>query len=215
MSTFEKEAIGNDFFYYQRGLVKTDKIWTRPSYKKIKNLFERIKSETDILDRYKLYLIGGILFSFENTWDVDLCMTGNFNNYEMLEKDMNIIYEISLNEVQMLIDIQWMETPPPKVSFSELTSLNFESFKIKFLKTTYIVKTVGNEKSIIDLRNREDIKKVTEFLVEGIHNEYPKSKKKFLNRIFEYPDKTLITFVDVHDFLDNDYSFFIKNTNRF
>jgi len=215
MSTFDKEIIGNEFFYYQRGKVKTNKIWTRPSYEKIKILFERIKSETDILDRYNLYLIGGVLFSFEGTWDVDLCITGNVDDYETLEKDMNIIYEISLNEIQMLIDIQWMEIPPPKVSFSELTSPNFKNYEIKFLKTTYIVKKIGKEKSVIDLRNRGDIKKLTEFLVEGSHNEYPKSKKKFLDRIFAYPNFTLVTFMDVNDFLDNDYSFFIKNTNRF
>jgi hypothetical protein len=53
MSTFEKEVIGNDFFYYQRGLVKTNKIWTRPSYEKIKTLFEKIKSEYDKYEKEK------------------------------------------------------------------------------------------------------------------------------------------------------------------
>lgn len=214
MDTFENTVKKSDFFYYRRGNVHTNKIWTRPSYFKIKNFLEKITKETDILSDYKVYLMGGVLFSFVDTWDVDICITGEIKDYVKLEKYMDMVYDISLNEYQMLVDVQWLEKPLPEVSYQEIISSSFKGYNLKFLKTTYIVKQIGEYKSSFDLRSRNDIKTITEFLVEGIHDEYPKTKQKLVDRILNSPNKVLKSYIDIIDVLNNDETYFLNNTNR-
>jgi hypothetical protein len=215
MNSFEVTVKKDDYFYYQRGSVKTNKIWTRPSYNKIRDLFGRIKSQSDIFDKYKVYLIGGVLFSFENTWDVDLCLTGRVENFFELEESMNLMYDIALNDIQLLIDVQWMIKPPPIITYDELVSQKYGDYNLKYLKTTYILKKTKNIESLIDLRNCENVNKKTEFLVEGFHNNYPTLEPKTLNRIINNPTKILKTYMDVDEFLNTDETYFYNNTNRF
>ena len=76
MSTFKKTAENNQYFFYQRGQVKTNNIWNRPSYNVLKEFLIEIKNTTNILEEYELYLMGGVLYDFNQTWDVDFCITG-------------------------------------------------------------------------------------------------------------------------------------------
>lgn len=214
MDTFESTTKKNNFFYYRRGNVHTNKIWTRPSYFKIRKFLEKITEETDILSDYEVYLMGGVLFSFVDTWDVDICIVGEIKDYLKLEKYMDTMYDISLNEFQMLIDVQWLEAPLPEVSYQELISPLFKNYNLKFVKTTYIIKQIGENKSFFDLRNREDINVMTEFLVQGIHDEYPKTKQKLVDRILKSPNKKLKSYMNIIDFLNNDENYFLNNTNR-
>jgi len=215
MNSFELTVENNEYFFYRRGNIKTNKIWTRPTYEKIRKLLEIVKSDSKILDDYKMYLIGGVLFSFENTWDVDLCLTGKIKSFNELERDMNFMYEIALNELQLLIDIQWMNDLPPIITYDQLNTNNFLECNLKYLKTTYIIKKTKNIESMIDLRNCENIKKRTEFLVEGYHENYPTSEPKIVNKIFHFSNKILKTGFSVEEFLDTNKIHFYKNTNRF
>jgi hypothetical protein len=61
MNTFEKTAENNQYFFYQRGQVKTNNIWNRPSYNVIKEFLIELKNKTNILEEYELYLMGGVL----------------------------------------------------------------------------------------------------------------------------------------------------------
>lgn len=215
METFNKTANSEDYFFYQRGNVTTNKIWGRPTYAKLRSFLEDIISTTDILDHYQLYLMGGILYSYWGTWDVDICLTGEIRDYRRLEMYMDLMYDISLNQYEMLIDAQWLEIPLPQVSFQELISPNFKNYTLEYVKTTYIIKQIGEEKSFFDLRNRNDVKVLTEFLVKGKHGEYPITKQKLVDRILGYPDKLLRSNMNVVEFLDNNEDYFLKNTNRF
>ena len=118
MTTFNKTANLHQYFHYQRGSVHTGTAWNRPSYKSIKDFFTVISQETDILSKYDVYLMGGILYDFKETWDVDLCLTGNISSYEDLEKDMNLMYDLALNHFRLLLDIQWYEKPLPVVTYT-------------------------------------------------------------------------------------------------
>ena len=213
MNIFEKTAKKGDYFFYRRGNVITTKVWGRPSYDKLKKFFSHIKNETDILDHYKLYLIGGVLFSFDKTWDVDICMTGYVQNYEMLEKYMDLMYDLSLNQFNMLIDIQWLENPLPIVTYEDLLSPTFKKYNLTYIKTTHIIKQVGRDKSFFDVRNKENIETLTGFLVKGVHSDYP-GKKNVLDKILNYPDKIIRSHMNVEEFLNNDEEYFLKNTNR-
>jgi len=214
MSTFKKTAENNQYFFYQRGQVKTNNIWNRPSYNVIKEFLIEIKNTTNILEEYELYLMGGVLYDFNQTWDVDFCITGQIKNQDVLESYMNIMYDLSLNKYNFLIDIQWLEQPLPQVSYEEITSPNFNHYKLKYVKTSYIIKQIGEEKSISDLREKEGINKLTEFLVEGTHDEYPGRKEKIINRILNNPDKLLKSVFNVKTFLETDEEYFLTNTNR-
>lgn len=215
MNAFDMTAIKGQDFFYRRGKVYTTKVWGRPSYDLLKSFLKKIKSETTILTDYNVYVMGGVLYSFEDTWDVDFCITGNISDHNKLESQMNEMYDLALNEFKILIDIQWLEIPLPEISYEELKSPNFQGYRLKFIKTTPIIKKVGDTESIWDLRTKDGVIKITENLVEGFHDNYPGTKEKVLNRIKNSPNRTLKSVMNVWDILNNDEEFFNKNTNRF
>lgn len=216
MGVFEKTAKRGDYFYYQVGSVTTKKVWGKPSYEKIKNFLTAIKNETTIMSEFELYLIGGVLFDINKTWDVDICMIGEVKDPNVLESYMNTMYDIALNRFQLLIDIQWDTTKPKIVSYQELLSGSLVLNKIKFYKIGYIKKQINGEVTVNDYRKIDGITKVTDYLVQGFYDEYPGSKnnEKLLNRILSNPNKVIKSFFSVNDFLENNEEFFIKNTNQ-
>jgi hypothetical protein len=214
MTTFNKTANLHQYFHYQRGSVHTGTAWNRPSYKSIKEFFTVISQETDILSKYDVYLMGGILYDFKETWDVDLCLTGNILSHEDLENDMNLMYDLALNHFKLLLDIQWYEKPLPVITYEEITSENFVHHRLKYIKTAYIKKEIGQEVTEFDVRDNEGITKLTEYLVEGYHDEYPGTKKKVINRIKNNPDRVLKSVFDIKTFSTTDEEYFINNTNR-
>ena len=215
MNAFDMTAKKGQDFFYRRGRVYTTKVWGRPSYDLLKSFLQKIKSETTILTDYNVYIMGGVLYSFEDTWDVDFCITGNISDHNKFESQMNEMYDLALNEFKILIDIQWLEIPLPEISNEELMSPNFQGYRLKFIKTTPIIKKVGDSESIWDLRTKDGVIKITENLVEGFHDNYPGTKEKVLNRIKNSPNRTLKSVMNVWDILNNDEEFFNKNTNRF
>ena len=215
MKAFDMTATKGQDFFYRRGKVYTTKVWGRPSYDLLKSFLKKIKSETTILTDYNVYVMGGVLYSFEDTWDVDFCITGNISDHNKLESQMNEMYDLALNEFKILIDIQWLEIPLPEISHEQLMSPNFQGYRLKFIKTTPIIKKVGDSESIWDLRTKDGVIKITENLVEGFHDNYPGTKEKVLNRIKNSPNRTLKSVMNVWDILNNDEEFFNKNTNRF
>lgn len=214
MSVFEKTAKNGDYFYYQVGSVVTKKIWNRPSYQTLKDFFTVIKNETPIMSEFELYLMGGVLIDFNSTWDTDICMVGEVKSPELLESYMNTMYDIALNRFKLLIDIQWNPQKPRLVTYQELMSGELVLNKLKFIKIGYIKKQINGEVTINDNREKEGITKVTEYMIEGFYDEYPGTKEKLLFRILNNPNKVIKSYFDVHDLLDNDEEFFLKNTNR-
>lgn len=214
MTTFEKTADNGDYFYYQVGGVITRKVWTRPTYKKIKDFLTVIKNDTSIMTEHNLYLMGGTLVDLDSTWDVDICMTGEIKNHKVFESHLNTMYEIALNQFQLLLDVQWNLDRPKLVSYEELMSGNLILNKIKFVKLGYIKKQINGQITVKDIRNDEGITKLSEYLVEGIYDEYPGTNKKLLGRILNNPNKVIKSFFDANTLLETDEEYFMKNTNR-
>lgn len=214
MTTFNKTANLHQYFHYQRGNVHTGTAWNRPSYKSIKDFFTVINQDTDILSKYDVYLMGGILYDFNETWDVDLCISGDIISYENLENDMNLMYDLALNHFKLLLDIQWYEKPLPVITYEEITSESFIHHRLKYIKTAYIKKEIGQEVTEFDVRDNEGVIRLTEYLVEGYHDEYPGTKEKVINRIKNNPNRVLKSIFDVKTFLTTDEQYFINNTNR-
>ena len=212
MSVFKKIAAEQDYFYYQVGKVSTEKIWTKPSYQKIKDFLMTIKNETNILSEFNLHLIGGVLHSFDNTWDVDFCMTGEVKDPQVLESHMNVMYDIALNHFNLLIDIQWLKEPASTVSYEQLTSGEYVSKGVEFKKIGYIKKQINDDVSESDFRDR--FTNVSEYLIEGIYGGYPGRSQKLIDRILQNPNRILKTSFDVETFLNTDEEYFLTNTNR-
>ena len=215
MNTFETTVKKGVPFFYKRGAVSTTKIWNRPTYSTMKTFFERVKDESTILSDYEVYIMGGVLYSFDNTWDIDICLTGKISSCNKLEEQMNFMYDLALNQLELLIDVQWLDRPLPEISFQELISPTFRNYKLKFIKTAPIIKKIGDDETIWDLRKEEGVTRLSENLIEGYHEEYPITKKKILERIIGNPDKVLKSVMRVEEFLNNDETYFLNNTNRF
>lgn len=214
MDVFDKVANLNDYFYYQVGRVSTNSPWLNPSYEKTKKLLNIIKNKTSILNDYKLFLVGGILYDFKTTWDVDICITGNFVNYEKLENDIHKIYDIGLNQVGILTDIIWREYPHESITYDDYINGNYFKNVYKYLKLGYFKKQINDEFSVIDFRDNVEVIKRGEYLIECNRIEYPSGDKKLINRILNNPNKVLKTYFDVNVFLETDEEYFNNNTNR-
>lgn len=214
MSTFDNTVRPNDFFLYQKGKVITRRVWGRPSYQTLKEFLITVNNETNLLKEYKVYLMGGVLYDFNNTWDVDFCITGEITDNQQMEDYMTYMYDTALNRFGMLIDIQWLEKVLPQVSYDEITSENYAHHRIKFKKIGYTKKQINDNIQIQDLKGTPNVVPLTEYLVEGIHEEYPGRKEKVINRILSNPNKVLKSVLDVDTFLNTDEEYFNQNTNR-
>jgi hypothetical protein len=215
MSTFDNTVKPNDYFLYQKGSVVTRRVWDRPSYKILKDFLTTVRNENNFLNEYEVYLMGGILYDFNSTWDVDFCVTGDMGDIVQFEEYINYMYDTAFNKFGLLIDIQWMEKPLPEVSYEEITSEDYIQQRLMFRKIGYTKKQINDNVYIKDLRGTPNVVSLTEYLVEGIHEEYPGHKEKIINRILSNPNKVLKSVLDVDTFLNTDEEYFIQNTNRF
>jgi len=214
MNTFNNTVKPNDYFLYQKGSVVTRRVWSRPSYKVLKDFLTTIRNESSILNEYKIHIMGGVLYDFNKTWDVDFSITGDVQDNVKLEEYMNYMYDIALNKFGLLIDIQWLEKVLPEISYEEITSENYVHHKIMYRKIGYTKKQINDYVHVQDLRGTPNVVSLTEYLVEGIHEEYPGHKEKIINRILSNPNKVLKSVLDVDTFLNTDEEYFIQNTNR-
>ena len=64
----------------------------------------------------------------------------------------------------------------------------------------------------IDLRTKEGVKKVSEYLIEGYYDILPKNR--FLDRIVSNPNKKFVYQFDLDTFLSTDENYFFQNTNN-
>jgi hypothetical protein len=146
------------------------------------------------------------------TWDVDIMLRGPIKNYELLEGYMNILYDIAFNQFKLLLDIQWLSDDLPNYTIEYLKNFEQESNKLRYIKLGYAKKVVGEEMSEIDLRTKEGVKKVSEYLIEGYYDILPKNR--FLNRIVSNPNKKFVYQFDLDTFLSTDENYFFQNTNN-
>jgi hypothetical protein len=125
---------------------------------------------------------------------------------------MNILYDIAFNQFKLLLDIQWLSDDLPNYTIEYLKNFEQESNKLRYIKLGYAKKVVGEEMSEIDLRTKEGVKKVSEYLIEGYYDILPKNR--FLNRIVSNPNKKFVYQFDLDTFLSTDENYFFQNTNN-
>jgi hypothetical protein len=213
MTTFDKQAIPGQTFLYQKGTVTTVKPWGRPSYQKVRNFLTYLNQHTEILNNYDVYLTGGVLFDFNTTWDLDLCLVGGIQTDTKLEEDLNYLTNLSLNTFNMLLDVSWYESKPPNLTYDKIVNDNFFSHDIMYKTIGYIKKQIGENIQETDYRILPNMILLSEYLVQnnhGHHNRPENITSKVQNNT---KPETIMSF-SANEFLSTDEEYFLNNTNR-
>jgi hypothetical protein len=187
-------------FYYKRGGSETHIPWNRPTWSVVFEYFSYIKTNTDILEKYDMYIIGNFLFDMKNTWDLDINITGEYQIKE-LENDLNILMDIALNKFQLLADIKWVSklfhsTP---LSFNQYINPNYQPQTHYIIEFKKIIKIVNNKEFNLSRINPE----IIEDLNENLHKIKlcDKYKDKILDIFAKQPDRVFLQSMHVEEFL--------------
>jgi hypothetical protein len=210
MSVFAKPYNPSKYFSYQRGKIITEQPWKRPTYSKVKEFLSEIQNTSDIMKDYDLYLLGGVLWDFNNTWDVNINLIGNPTSYIVLEDYMHYMYDVAFNKYDLLVDIIWTNTKPEDIIYTLDYSFIFDN---EFLSIGYVKKTIGDKFEEIDLRNNHLYSVQGDYLVKGNWKHKP-FKESFIEKIKNNPNPITKIIFPVKEFLENDEDYFLKNTNR-
>lgn len=213
MTTFDKQALPGQTFLYQKGIVTTTKPWGRPTYQKVKNFLTYLKQHTDILDNYEVYVMGGVLFDFNTTWDLDMCLVGGTQTDLKLEEDLNYLTNLSLNTFDMLLDASWYESRPQNLVYSEMVENSFLQQDIQHKKIGYIKKQIGETIQEVDLRTYTDAITLTEYLIQRSYGTIEHTEK-MINKVQNNPNPITVTTFSVDEFLSTNEEYFLNNTNR-
>ena len=210
MSVFNNLYNPQKHFSYQKGKIITTTPWTRPNYSKIREFLIEIKNTSNIMDDYDLYLLGGVLWDFNNTWDVDINMVGEVSSYIILEDYMHYMYDIALNKYNLLVDISWVENKP----YNIINNNDYpEYIDSQFLKIGYTRKQIGEEYNEVILHENSNITLCSEYLVSGNYKNHL-TKRSLKEKIKNNINPTTRISFPVKDFLEKDEDYFLRNTNR-
>lgn len=218
---FKKKLINIMYFYCKIGKVETNIPWNKPSFLAIKYLFDYVKKETDIFEKYKIELWGKILFNWK-TFDVDIMLSNDSNvDYLVLEEDITKLTDICLNKFRLLPDIQFSQYGTPNVIKSEHDRYLFYYKSEDDLKTIQTIKS----KSFIKKRDGEDIeinyngRQITENLVsiDRIYSKFPIEKIPEFSSITIVKEKRedLVYSILADEIISISEEEFNSKTNRF
>jgi hypothetical protein len=213
MTTLHKEAKSGESFYYKRGNVETYYPWNRPSYEDIESYLEYVRNESSIMEDFQVYLMGGILYDFDSTWDVDICIVNPNASNEKIEEALDYLTDTALNKFFLLVDPVWYERRPANIEYSKLEEVNFMQESIQYKKIGYIKKSIGDESTEYDTRIYSGATLLSEYLMEGNYGDNP-HQQKIIDKVRDNKNPISITTFSVEDFLLNDKDYFLQNTNR-
>jgi hypothetical protein len=210
MSVFAKPYNPLKYFSYQRGKIITEQPWKRPTYSRVKEFLLEIQNTSDIMKDYNLYLLGGVLWDFNKTWDVDINLIGNPTSYIVLEDYMHYMYDISLNKYNLLIDVVWVNTKLEDIIYTSDYPFIIDN---EFLSIGYAKKTIGDEFEEVNLSDKPNYTLCGDYLVKS-NWKHKSMKESFIEKVKNNPNPVTKTTFSVKEFLENDEDYFLKNTNR-
>lgn len=203
-----------DGIFFQRGVVTTTSHWTRPSYQKVYDFLFNLYVKSMIIKEYDTYLMGGVLFDFNNTWDLDMCIVGGNHTDLKIENDLNFIMNMGLNEYNLLVDVTWYEQRPSSLIYDQMVENEFKPDNIIHKKIGYSKKQINDEFEEKDLRNDPNFILLSDYLVQGNYGTNGRHTEKMINKVQNNPNPITITTFSVNDFLEKGESYFLNNTNR-
>lgn len=208
-----REVQPGEDFLYQRGVVSTTFPWDRPSYNTVKNYLQYLKDESQIFEEFEVYLAGGILYSFENTWDVDIFLVGGSQSDARIEEQLNYMTDVALNKFFLLVDISWFERKPSDYSYSIMEANNFMPENISYKRIGHFKKKMGSEVTELDMKIMHGVETVGDYLIKTSFGEF-KYSDKMIDKIRNSSRDIVIATFSAEEFLLNDENYFLENTNR-
>jgi hypothetical protein len=150
--------------FYQRGRVTTATPWTRPSPDKIVK-FSKIALPLIARQNLQGWATGACLFDTSTTWDFDLWFTGPLGNLQRLEDFMHELYDIALNQINLLIDLKWVSDIK---TVQRDPILGYINRSVEFIEIGYGKKTGTTSDFELDQRTiPRYYTPITEWLVKG------------------------------------------------
>lgn len=210
MDLFKSSANIGDSFYFRKGTVSTTVPWWRPRFSSSHAFLEKIRVKTDIFDRYTANIVGGCLFSWDSTWDLDIQLTCDHLDPIQLEIDIFNLYSVGLNEFYILPDVSWNSIQhPSKISPLDLKS-PLEDFG-KRVSVTETEKRINSDSVLVNLNLDPLYKSISKHLSIS-DGKFP--GEKLYNRIKNNPFADLVLSYPVKDFLEGSEMDFMKNSNH-
>ncbi len=213
-------------FFYQIGPVVTNFSWTKPNFYSVKSIFEYLDKETNLYSRYKIYIYGNVLNTW-NTNDLDIWLNpiGDYN-YSNLDNDMCLLVNICLNEFRILPDVQFTELTPVSIikCFKNKNYLYYKSEEdvksLSRVKFKYIKKKSQLDDFEIVLSGLEVSKNLIKF--ECNRNKEIKEGNipgKFIFKINSNENyknhEKVVYYLDSREIIGSSIEDFDKKTNRF
>lgn len=93
-------------FYYRYGPVDTTTPWNRPTWDAIYDWWEEFKT-TEGVEDYDFHIIGGVLYDMDNTWDVDISVTGVVKDFKVLGDLLKHARSLGHNKYKLFVDMFW------------------------------------------------------------------------------------------------------------
>lgn len=202
-------------FYYQVGEFSTELPWGRPTWMKIRRFLLELR-KTEIYNKYKIVLHGGIMYDIHNTWDLDIqLISKNLDNYDELESDLYFIYDMALNKHRLLVDVgfYWNEWNA-NITRTDFYAKNYNDTPFDFIKIGYIKKVMNGVVEVYNiLENGEDvIENLTKYLVKRRRSFPSCLEKKGHDRWFKHENSK--KFYTIDEFLDDTDVDFFNKTNK-
>ena len=168
-------------FYYKRGDIEITDPWKRPSKESFESFlidFQQLKG----IQNYQVYLVGAFCENYylgtqRETWDVDLILRGDIQDYTELKDILNKSIEIGFKH-NILIDIAWRNILPNLNLFPQEKIITYTD-AIQYTSETEWSQTVEGE--------------IKELLLGLYHVKFNPSKAydKFINKKYILPYKKL------------------------
>ena len=202
-------------FYYQIGEFSTTLPWGRPTWMKIRRFLLELR-KTEIYNKYKIVMHGGIMYDIHNTWDLDIqLISKKIDSYEELENDLYFIYDIALNKHRLLVDVGFFYKEwNPNITKTEFYSNNYIDVPYDFIKIGYAKKIMDGKTEEHNLleNGEDDAVSLTKYLVKRSRSFPSCLNKKGHDRWFKHENSK--KFYTIDEFLDDTDVDFFNKTNK-
>lgn len=93
-------------FHYRLGEIQTNTPWNRPSWGSLDSWWKEFK-DIKGTEHYDFFIVGHALYDIENTWDIDIAITGDIVDLDELGYILRKGLNLALNKYSLYIDLKW------------------------------------------------------------------------------------------------------------
>jgi hypothetical protein len=208
MNIFRKATTFDDpTFFYKVGDVSTNKPWSRPQYSRMVNYFNYLNDNYyDLIKDYEIYIIGNTIWNIRTTWDVDLCVKGDYFLEDKIKLVFDTMNDIALNKFNLLLDLSFVNNDvfDDVIDYKLFVENNEEFYSKLEYKSTDVYKIGNMEKSINGVNNKISISKTYFFKTNWSNKPLPGSIVSKINN-FKNPVRIKLNVSDLLSMSETDF----------